>query len=122
MGFLVILPSLLTVLLCNFDHIGFSKSLLVSATCHTVYNVVSLTMVLAIFNPVQHSLLNVGKRISIVIALYLFSKRSFNMINIVSAGVCLVVSVLGVRVVKDSEDSKPRLSKKSWGFILLRYT
>ena len=79
-------------------------------------------MVLAIFNPVQHSLLNVGKRISIVIALYLFSQRSFNMINIVSAGVCLVVSVLGVRVVKDSEDSKPRLNKKSWSFILLRYT
>ena len=116
------LPSLLTVLLCNSDHISFSKSLLVSAPCHTMYNVVSLTMVLAIFNPVQDSLLNVGKRISIVIALYLFSKRSFNMIHIVSAGVCLVVSVLGLRVVKESEDSKPRLSKKFWSFLLLRYT
>ena len=95
---------------------------MVSTICHAVYNVFSLTMVLAIFNPVQHSLLNVGKRISIVIALYLFSQRNFNIINIVSAGVCLVVSVFGVRIVKDSEDTKPRLSKKSWSFILLRYT
>ena len=97
-----------------------SESLLVSSTCHAVYNIVSLTMVLAIFNPVQHSLLNVGKRISIVIALYVFSQRSFNMFNIVSALVCLAVSVYGVRIVKDSEDTRQRLNKRSWAIIVLR--
>ena len=120
-GFLLILPSLLVVLVSRADHINLlSENLWISSICHAVYNIVSLTMVLSIFNPVQHSLLNVGKRISIVIALYVFSQRSFNMFNIVSALVCLAVSVYGVRIVKDSEHSRQRLNKRSWAIIVLR--
>ena len=80
---------------------------------------ISLTIVLSTFNPVQHSLLNVGKRISIVIALFVFSQRSFSMVNILSACVCLTVSVYRVRVVKDKEE-KGKVNKKSWIFILFR--
>lgn len=120
-GFLLILPSLLVVLVFRAEHVNLlSENLWISSICHAVYNIVSLTMVLSIFNPVQHSLLNVGKRISIVIALYVFSQRSFNMFNIVSALVCLAVSVYGVRIVKDSEHSRQRLNKRSWAIILVR--
>ena len=120
-GFLLILPSLLVVLVFRAEHVNLlSENLWISSICHAVYNIVSLTMVLSIFNPVQHSLLNVGKRISIVIALYVFSQRSFNMFNIVSALVCLAVSVYGVRIVKDSEDTRQRLNKRSWAIILVR--
>ena len=120
-GFLLILPSLLVVLVFRAEHVNLlSENLWISSICHAVYNIVSLTMVLSIFNPVQHSLLNVGKRISIVIALYVFSQRSFNMFNIVSALVCLAVSVYGVRIVKDSEDTRQRLNKRFWSIILVR--
>ena len=42
------------------------------------------------------------------------------MFNIVSALVCLAVSVYGVRIVKDSEDTSQRLNKRSWAIIVLR--
>ena len=42
------------------------------------------------------------------------------MFNIVSALVCLAVSVYGVRIVKDSEDTRQRLNKRSWAIILVR--
>ena len=120
-GLLVMVPSLMTVLVCNADHVNIlSPSLLVSSSCHAIYNMISLTIVLSTFNPVQHSLLNVGKRISIVIALFVFSQRSFSLVNIISACVCLTVSVYGVRVVGDKEE-KGKLSRKSWIFILFRY-
>ena len=106
-GLLVIFPLLLTVLLCTPHHINHhSQDLLISSLCHAVYNTVSLTLVLAVFNPVQHSLLNVGKRISIVIALYVFSQRVLSPLNIVSAAVCLLVCVSGVRAVREQGETR----------------
>ena len=117
-GLLVISPSLLTVLLCTPHHINYqSQDLLISSLCHAVYNTVSLTLVLAVFNPVQHSLLNVGKRISIVIALYVFSQRVLSPGNIVSAGVCLLVCLSGVRAVREQGESS---NTRYWAGILVR--
>ena len=120
-GLLVIFPSLLTVLLLTPHHINHhSQDLLISSLCHAVYNTVSLTLVLAVFNPVQHSLLNVGKRISIVIALYVFSQRVLSPVNIVSAGVCLLVCVSGVRAVREQGEARATNNTKYWAGILVR--
>ena len=121
-GLLVISPLLLVVLLFTPHHINHhSLDLLISSLCHAVYNTVSLTLVLAVFNPVQHSLLNVGKRISIVIALYVFSQRLLSPFNIVSAGVCLLVCLSGVRAVKEQEQSRGATNHtKYWAGILVR--
>ena len=122
-GFLLILPTVLIVFVRRADDINMlSENLWISSICHAVYNIVSLTMVLSIFNPVQHSLLNVGKRISIVIALYVFSQRSLTPVNIVSAIVCLAVSVYGVTVVKeDKESHRQRVGNRCWALIVFRY-
>ena len=120
-GLLAIFPLLLTVLLSTPDHLNYhSQELLVSSLCHAVYNIVSLTLVLAVFNPVQHSLLNVGKRISIVIALYVFSQRVLSPLNIVSAAVCLLVCVTGVRAVREQGETKGTNKTKYWAGILVR--
>ena len=120
-GLLVMVPSLLTVLLCTPHHINYhSQELLFSSLCHAVYNMVSLTIVLAVFNPVQHSLLNVGKRISIVIALYVFSQRVLSPVNIVSAGLCLVVCVSGVRAVREQGETRGVSNTKYWAGVLVR--
>ena len=120
-GFLAIFPLLLAVLLLTPHHINHhSQDLLISSLCHAVYNTVSLTLVLAVFNPVQHSLLNVGKRISIVIALYVFSQRVLSPLNIVSAGVCLLVCVSGVRAVREQGESRGATNTKYWAGILVR--
>ena len=120
-GFVVMLPSLLTVLLCTPHHLNYhSQDLLVSSLCHAVYNIVSLTLVLAVFSPVQHSLLNVGKRISIVIALYVFSQRVLSPVNIVSGGLCLLVCVSGVRAVREQEETRGANYTKYWAGILVR--
>ena len=120
-GFVVMLPSLLTVLLCTPHHLNYhSHHLLVSSLCHAVYNIVSLTLVLAVFSPVQHSLLNVGKRISIVIALYVFSQRELSPVNIVSGGLCLLVCVSGVRAVREQGETRGANYTKYWAGILVR--
>ena len=120
-GLTAIVPLLLTVLLGTPHHINYqSQDLLISSLCHAVYNTVSLTLVLAVFNPVQHSLLNVGKRISIVIALYVFSQRVLSPLNIVSAGVCLLVCVSGVRAVREQGESRGASNTKYWAGILVR--
>ena len=120
-GFLVILPLLLAVLLSTPQHLNYqSQDLLLSSLCHAVYNIVSLTLVLAVFSPVQHSLLNVGKRISIVIALYVFSQRLLSPVNIVSAGVCLLVCLSGVRAVREQGETKATNNTKYWAGILVR--
>ena len=115
------LPSLMTVLIFNADHVNFlSPSLLVSSSCHAIYNMISLTLVLSTFNPVQHSLLNVGKRISIVIALYFFSQRVLSPVNIVSAGLCLLVCVSGVRAVREQGEGRGASNTKYWAGVLVR--
>ena len=96
------------------------KDLLLSSLCHAVYNIVSLTLVLAVFSPVQHSLLNVGKRISIVIALYFFSQRVLSPVNIVSAGLCLLVCVSGVRAVREQGEGRGASNTKHWAGVLVR--
>ena len=121
-GLLVISPFLLAVLLSSPHRVNYlSQDLLISSLCHAVYNTVSLTLVLAVFNPVQHSLLNVGKRISIVIALYVCSQRVFSPLNIVSAAVCLLVCLSGVKAVREQGETKRGTKNtKCWAGVLVR--
>ena len=121
-GLLVISPFLVAVLLSTPHHVNYlSQDLLISSLSHALYNTVSLTLVLALFNPVQHSLLNVGKRISIVIALYVTSQRVLSPINILSATVCLLICLSGVRAVREQGETKGGIKNiKYWAGVLVR--
>ena len=61
-------------------------------------------------------------RISIVIALYVFSQRQLSPVNIVSAGLCLLVCVSGVRAVREQGESRGATSStKYWAGMLVRW-
>ena len=57
--------------------------LVIASGFHVAYNIISLTVILATFNPVQHALLNVAKRIIVVIALFIFSKKGSFIIYVI---------------------------------------
>lgn len=57
------------------QHLINSHFLFLSSVCHVVYNAVSLTVVLSMFNPLQHAFLNIAKRVSIVLVFYIFVQQ-----------------------------------------------
>ena len=87
---------------------------------HVGYNIISLTVILAAFNPVQHALLNVAKRITVVIALFIFSNKFISSSNVISAIVCLAVTIVGTSNLnteekhKNEEEPKKRTSHNDW--------
>ena len=64
--------------------------LIISSISHALYNIISLTIILSFFNPVQHAMLNVVKRTSIILVFYIFSQRPFTVWNSVLLLVWLV--------------------------------
>ena len=96
-GFIALIP----LLLIQFYLFGYSATvsllsnhyLLLSASNHVVYNIISLTAVLVVFDPLQHALLNVAKRVSIVLVFYLFIQQNFALLNSMFAVTCLIISV-----------------------------
>merc|ERR1711892_194009 len=90
--------------------------LIISSISHALYNIISLTIILSIFNPVQHAMLNVGKRISIVLVFYIFSQRPFTILNLISAILRLIVSIVGVQVmsIKKQSESNEKSEEIGW--------
>merc|ERR1711892_869105 len=78
--------------------------LIISSISHALYNIISLTIILSFFNPVQHAMLNVGKRTSIVLVFYIFSQRPPTILNLMSAILCLIVIIVGVKVMSTKKD------------------
>jgi len=93
----------------------------ISTISHVLYNIISLTVILSLFNPVQHAMLNVGKRTSIVLVFYFFSQRPFTIFNLVSAIICLLVSIVGVKVMslKTQSDSNDKPDGVGWKYSIL---
>ena len=89
----------------DIDESNLNYIIFISATSHALYNIISLTIILAYFNPVQHAMLNVGKRTSIVLVFYIFSQRPFTVFNLISAVICLTVSVVGVQTLAAKKQS-----------------
>ena len=55
---------------------------------HATYNIISMTVILSMFSPIQHALLNVAKRVTVVLAFFLVTFTTANQvspINIISA-------------------------------------
>ena len=104
-GFLSLLPLWILISFLS-PSISLSPSYLISAggflyaasICHSLYNVISITCVLSAFNPLQHALLNVVKRVSIVLVFYLFVQKIPSPLNIISGLACLTTSIIGTKV------------------------
>merc|ERR1711892_354932 len=93
--------------------------LIISSVSHALYNIISLTIILSIFNPVQHAMLNVGKRTSIILVFYIFSQRPFTILNLMSAILCLIVIIVGVKVMSTKKDIEVSDKKEEIDWKLL---
>ena len=71
----------------------------VVALCHVNYTCISLALVLAMFDPVQHALLTVAKNINVVLVFYLFIHQTVSTLHVISALTCLVVSIEGTKLI-----------------------
>ena len=98
-GFLSLLPLWLYVSLTSEIIIKTDVSFFAACVSHAVYNIVSITCVLSVFDPLQHALLNVVKRVSIVLVFYLLVQKIPSPLNVMSGMACLSVSIIGAQVI-----------------------
>ena len=124
-GFLSLIP--LWIITCAFGFNNFSSfladeeiqyALLASSFGHILYNIISITIILAIFNPVQHAMLNVAKRTSIVIVFYIFAQHHLSILNLVSATFCLVLSIASVQVFTSKNEPEQETKTNIWKFMV----
>ena len=69
--------------------------LCISSISHCAYSMISITVILAAFDPLQHALLNTVKRMVIVAAFALLTMSNWNFINMTCAIFSMTLSVLG---------------------------
>ena len=100
-GFLSLLPLWLYLSLTSEILIKTDGSFYAACLSHAVYNIISITCVLSVFDPLQHALLNVVKRVSIVLVFYLLVQKIPSPLNILSGIACLAVSIIGTQVFND---------------------
>ena len=107
-GFFSLLPLWLFLTITSEIPLNTSKSFFAACLSHAAYNIISITCVLSVFDPLQHVLLNVVKRVSIVLVFYLLIQRIPSPLNIISGIACLVVScIIGTKVIIETQIKIP---------------
>ena len=99
-GFFSLLPLWLYLTITSEISIKTSKSFFIACLSHAAYNIISITLVLSVFDPLQHALLNVIKRVSIVLVFYLLVQKVPSPLNIISGIACISVSIIATKVNK----------------------
>ena len=107
---LTLLPLWLYLFLTSELLIETNWSLYAACLSHAVYNIISITCVLSVFDPLQHALLNVVKRVTIVLVFYLLIQKLPSLLNVISGISCLAVSIIGIKVTTDKFDKVPNPS------------
>ena len=72
---------------------------------HATYNIISMTIILTLFSPIQHALLNVAKRVTVVLGFFIVTFSTANTVsltNVFSAVSCIIIIVFGNRHIKVS--------------------
>ena len=67
----------------------------VSSVSHCAYSLISLTVILAVFQPIQHALLNTCKRMVIVLLFYVLTANNWTYINVTCALISITLSIIG---------------------------
>ena len=78
---------------------------MLSGVFHATYNIISMTIILTMFSPIQHALLNVAKRVTVVLGFFIVTfstSSSVSAFNVFSAVSCIVIIVFGNRHIKVS--------------------
>ena len=79
--------------------------LISSGVFHAIYNIISMTIILTMFSPIQHALLNVAKRVTVVLGFFIVTfstASSVSPLNVLSAVSCITIIVFGNRHIKVS--------------------
>ena len=97
-GFFSLLPLWLYLSITSEISINTNKSFFAACISHAAYNIISITLVLSVFDPLQHALLNVMKRVSIVLLFYLLVQKVPSLLNIISGMACISVSIIATKV------------------------
>ena len=97
-GFFSLLPLWLYLSITSEISIKTNKSFFAACLSHAAYNIISITLVLSVFDPLQHALLNVIKRVSIVLVFYLLVQKVPSPLNIISGIACISVSIIATKV------------------------
>ena len=97
-GFFSLLPLWLYLSITSEISIKTNKSFFIACLSHAAYNIISITLVLSVFDPLQHALLNVIKRVSIVLVFYLLVQEVPSPLNIISGIACISVSIIATKV------------------------
>ena len=97
-GFFSLLPLWLYLSITSEISIKTNKSFFIACLSHAAYNIISITLVLSVFDPLQHALLNVIKRVSIVLVFYLLVQKVPSPLNIISGIACISVSIIATKV------------------------
>ena len=82
---------------------------------HAIYNIISMTIILTMFSPIQHALLNVGKRVTVVLGFFIITfstASSVSLLNVFSAVSCITIIVLGNRHLKVNSEHSHSMYKK----------
>lgn len=90
-GLLSLLPCWLYLSFTSEIAIKTNGNFFAACVSHAVYNIVSITCVLSVFDPLQHALLNVVKRVSIILVFYLLVQMIPTPLNVISGISCLIV-------------------------------
>merc|ERR1719410_1142783 len=88
---------------------------------HATYNIISMTIILTLFSPIQHALLNVAKRVTVVLGFFIVTFSTANTVsltNVFSAVSCIVIIVFGNRHIKDQQQSEGTKSKTTPGVLI----
>ena len=107
---------------CLLHHttVDMGHGLLFSSFSHFLYNMISITIILATYNPVQHAVLNLGKRTTIVLVLCLSSQSPFTTLNFIFAVGCIITSIVGVNVISTTEaNDNTETTDTGWKKIVL---
>ena len=134
-GFLSILP-LLFFMFCfdgNFIHFlnitaknwNSIQLLAISSFSHMLSNIISITMILDIFNPVQHALLNAGKTVLIVLCSNVLMKPFITSFNFFFAMLSFMLSILSINNVDDAvgnTNGKVKKEKEKSNELLVKIT
>ena len=95
----------------SLDNLHYALVIL-SGVFHAVYNIISMTVILSMFSPIQHALLNVGKRVTVVLGFFIVTfstASSVSLLNVVSAVSCIAIIVFGNQHIKVSLLYKERI-------------
>ena len=67
----------------------------ISGVSHLFYSLIQLSMIFSLCNPLELGVVNVMKRIIIIVGIYLYHQEQWTLVNIFSSLLCILITFTG---------------------------